>query len=49
MGGKCCSGFSRSNDILLEEKLNYLDIEENWLRQNIDFIKNKQIVELDSR
>lgn len=49
MGGKCCSSLSRSKDISLDEKLNFLDLEENWLRQNIDYIRNCQITESDSR
>ena len=45
MGARCCN--VRSNaDLTIDDQLNYLDQEDLWLRQNIEYqkkkIKNKQ-------
>ena len=45
MGARCCN-FRSNGDLTIEDQLNFLDQEDSWLRQNIEYqkkkIKNKQ-------
>lgn len=38
MGTQCCN---QNKELTLEDQLNYLDQEETWLRQTIEYKKKK--------